>query len=161
MKRSNRFAKLAVIAIISIINLLFSAQDDNSINSAISAPLTIFGTQKELSTQTGSGYIIEQDLIQTHGCADINRALKQFPGIYFRTEDDYGLFPNISLRRVDPGHMSKLTYIEDGILAAPASYPAPSAYYAPTMGSMSALEVLEGSRAVFATTTTRPYSLNS
>ncbi|MBT5167011.1 MAG: TonB-dependent receptor [Opitutales bacterium] len=145
MKRNNRFAKLAAIAVTSIINLLLSAQDDNSINTAILAPLTIFGTQEELFNQTGSGYIIEQDLIQTHGYADINQALKQVPGVYLRTEDGYGLFPNISLRGVDPGRMSKLTYMEDGILAAPASYSAPSAYYTPTMGRMSALEVLKGS----------------
>ena len=145
MKRNNRFAKLAAIAVTSIINLLLSAQDDNSINTAILAPLTIFGTQEELFNQTGSGYIIEQDLIQTHGYADINQALKQVPGVYLRTEDGYGLFPNISLRGVDPGRMSKLTYMEDGILAAPASYSAPSAYYTPTMGRMSALEVLKWS----------------
>lgn len=121
------------------------AQEDADLETAILEPLTIFGTKEDLFTQTGSGYLIEHDLIETHGYADINQALKQVPGVYLRTEDGYGLFPNISLRGVDPGRMSKLTYMEDGILAAPASYSAPSAYYTPTMGRMSSLEVLKGS----------------
>ena len=145
MKTKFNSTRLAAIAGISIFNLLASAQDTDSVNTAILEPLTIFGSQEELFTQTGSGYLIELDLIQTHGYADINQALKQVPGVYLRAEDGYGLFPNISLRGVDPGRMSKLTYMEDGILAAPASYSAPSAYYTPTMGRMSALEVLKGS----------------
>lgn len=145
MKTNLNFTKLATIAGTSIISALGCAQDDDALSMAILEPLTIFGTQEELFTTTGSGYLIEQDLIQTHGYADINQALKQVPGVYLRTEDGYGLFPNISLRGVDPGRMSKLTYMEDGILAAPASYSAPSAYYTPTVGRMSGLEVLKGS----------------
>jgi len=139
------FTKFAALAGTCAIGAFGWAQGDEALSTAILEPLTIFGTQEELFTTTGSGYLIDQDLIQAHGYADINQALKQVPGVYLRTEDGYGLFPNISLRGVDSGRMSKLTYMEDGILAAPASYSAPSAYYTPTVGRMSALEVLKGS----------------
>ena len=121
------------------------AQEDEPLDVAHLEPLSIIGSHEDLFSTTGSGYVIDHDLIQTHGYADINQALKQVPGVYLRTEDGYGLFPNISLRGVDPGRMSKLTYMEDGILAAPASYSAPSAYYTPTVGRMIGLEVLKGS----------------
>ena len=145
MKTKFNFTNLAAIIGSCLISSMSWAQDDSDRSQTILEPLTIFGNQEELFTQTGSGYLIEQDLLQTHGYADINQALKQVPGVYLRTEDGYGLFPNISLRGVDPGRMSKLTYMEDGILAAPASYSSPSAYYTPTMGRMSALEILKGS----------------
>ncbi len=145
MKPHLHYTKRLIYSAGAACTLALSAQEDTTLDTAILEPLTIFGTQEELFTQTGSGYLIEQDLIQTHGYADINQALKQVPGVYLRAEDGYGLFPNISLRGVDPGRMSKLTYMEDGILAAPASYSAPSAYYTPTVGRMSSLEVLKGS----------------
>ncbi|QXD31662.1 TonB-dependent receptor family protein [Candidatus Pelagisphaera phototrophica] len=121
------------------------AQEDEPLDVAHLEPLSIIGSREDLFSTTGSGYVIDHDLIQTHGYADINQALKQVPGVYLRTEDGHGLFPNISLRGVDPSRMSKLTYMEDGILAAPSSYSAPSAYYTPTVGRMIGLEVLKGS----------------
>ena len=87
---------------------------------------------------------ISGEEIQRNGYADINQVLRKVPGVYVREEDGYGLFPNISLRGVDPTRSNKITMMEDGILTAPAPYSAPSAYYTPNAGRMSDIEIFKG-----------------
>ena len=65
----------------------------------------------------------------------IDQVLKTIPGVYSREENSYGIFPNISLRGVDPGRSQKLTIMEDGVLSQPAPYTDFSAYFNPTTGN--------------------------
>ncbi|MEX2523754.1 MAG: TonB-dependent receptor [Gammaproteobacteria bacterium] len=104
----------------------------------------VIGQQDNIYTIPGSAHYIDDQDIRALSYDDINRVLRQVPGVYLREEDGFGLFPNISLRGVDTSRSAKVTLMEDGILAAPAPYAAPSAYYSPTTGRMSGLEVLKG-----------------
>jgi len=105
----------------------------------------VIGSKNNAFSLQGSGVYLEaDDLLPLHQ-DDVNRMLRQVPGVYIREEDGYGLFPNISLRGVDTTRSGKLTIMEDGVLTAPATYSAPSAYYTPTAGRMSGIEVLKGS----------------
>lgn len=108
----------------------------------------IIGSAEELQGTPGSGAVLDEEDIRRHGLDDVNRVVRKIPGVYVREEDGMGLFPNLSLRGVDTNRSSKLTMMEDGILTAPAPYSAPSAYYAPTVGRMSGLEILKGSSQV-------------
>jgi Fe(3+) dicitrate transport protein len=116
--------------------------DDRAVDLA---PYAVIGTAENLHYTPGSGYVVEARELAVHGYDNIEQALRRVPGVYFRTEDGYGLFPNISLRGVGSMRTTKLTVMEDGVLAAPAPYAAPAAYYTPTTGRMAGLEVLKGS----------------
>lgn len=108
----------------------------------------IVGSKEGVNLITGSATYMDIDDLRVHSISDINSALRRVPGVYVRPEDGYGNFPNISLRGIDMGRSSKVTIMEDGILAAPAPYSAPSAYYSPTLERMSGLEVIKGSSQV-------------
>lgn len=107
--------------------------------------VSIIGDPSAVYTIPGSAHYIDYESIREFSYDDINRVLRQVPGVYIREDDGYGLFPNISLRGVDTSRSAKVTLMEDGVLAAPAPYAAPSAYYSPTTGRMSGLEILKGS----------------
>lgn len=110
--------------------------------------VAIIGSKENVKEIAGSAYFVDTEEIQTRNMSDINRVLRKVPGVYVRQEDGFGLFPNISLRGVDPGRSQKVTIMEDGIITAPAPYSAPGAYYSPNTARMDSIEVLKGSTTV-------------
>ena len=117
-------------------------------SSSVLSQVNVVGNPSAVYSIPGSAHYVDVEQIRDFSYDDINRALRRVPGVYVREEDGYGLFPNISLRGVDTSRSAKVTLMEDGILAAPAPYAAPSAYYSPTTGRMSGLEVLKGTSQV-------------
>lgn len=105
----------------------------------------VIGDSENIKRMPGSAHFVSTQDIRQNSNDDINRVLRKVPGVYVREEDGFGLFPNISIRGVDTTRSAKVTIMEDGVLMAPAPYSSPSAYYSPTVGRMSGLEVLKGS----------------
>jgi len=110
--------------------------------------VSIIGSKYNVKDIAGSAAFLSLEDIREHNIDDINQILRRVPGVNLREEDGYGLFPNVSLRGVDSARTSKVTIMEDGVLMAPAPYSAPSAYYSPTTGRMSGIEVIKGSSQV-------------
>lgn len=110
--------------------------------------VTIVGTRDNVQRVAGSAHFIGAEEIERFSHTDVQRIVRQVPGVSIQVEDGYGLRPNISIRGVATERSGRITLLEDGVLIAPAPYSAPSAYYFPTAGRMAAFEVLKGPAAI-------------
>jgi len=106
--------------------------------------LTIIGSTRGVEDIAGAAYKIDEERIQQFEYPDINRILRDVPGLYLQEEDGFGQRPNIGIRGSGSDRSSRIALLEDGVLIAPAPYAAPSAYYFPTAKRMRSVEVLKG-----------------
>ncbi len=146
VKNHNRlFSSLFLLASPGVFIPLVMANEEAVSKGNILDKVMVIGNPAEVGVTPGSASVITRKELRQQSYDDVNRVLHKVPGIHVREEDGFGLFPNISLRGVDTTRSAKVTLMEDGVLIAPAPYSAPAAYYAPTVGRMSGLEVLKGS----------------
>jgi Fe(3+) dicitrate transport protein len=110
--------------------------------------VTIIGSAEDLRKLPGSGQVITNDDLLKAMDTDIQKILTAVPGVYMRTEEGYGLRPNISIRGTAIERSAKVAIMEDGVLVAPSPYTSSSAYYFPTTGRIHSVEVLKGPAAV-------------
>jgi Fe(3+) dicitrate transport protein len=106
--------------------------------------IDVVGKVVDVSRVGGSAQVVDEEALERFEYDDINRVLKQVPGVYLREEDGFGLRPNIGLRGALSDRSSKVTLMEDGVLLGPAPYSAPAAYYFPLVTRMTAMEVFKG-----------------
>jgi Fe(3+) dicitrate transport protein len=104
--------------------------------------------RRDLFRTPGSAHLLDEDELESTNYNDPHAALAPVPGVYVRTEDGFGLRPNIGIRGANAERSQKVTLMEDGILFGPAPYSAPAAYYFPLMTRMTGLEVTKGPGAV-------------
>ncbi|VAW87392.1 Outer membrane receptor for Fe3+-dicitrate [hydrothermal vent metagenome] len=149
MKKKHRLLRDAIA--IAALGLALPAgaadKEPDQVNAKASVldKIMVIGNPANIEKMPGSAQVVTKEDIRQQNYDDINRVLRKVPGVYVREEDGFGLFPSISLRGVDTTRSSKVTIMEDGVMMAPAPYTAPAAYYSPTAGRMSGLEVLKGS----------------
>ena len=110
--------------------------------------VTIVGDAVDVSDTAGAANVIAEAKLQQFGYADIQRIIREIPGVSVQVEDGFGLRPNVSIRGTPTERSSRITLLEDNVLIAPAPYSAPAAYYFPTVGRMRQVEVLKGSSSV-------------
>jgi len=110
--------------------------------------IVIVGLKGDAREVAGSAAVITTEALQIQDYSDLNRVLRAIPGINIQEEDGYGLRPNIGLRGAGLDRSANVLIMEDGILAAPAPYAAPAAYYTPFMGRMAGVEVIKGAAGV-------------
>jgi len=140
---------LGILFLVLLSSPAFAADKDKDaeqvMNDILMREVSIIGSKYKIKDIAGSAAFLDVQEIREHTVDDVNRILRRVPGVNLREEDGMGLFPNISLRGVDSARSAKVTVMEDGVLMAPAPYSAPSAYYSPSTGRMSGIEVLKGS----------------
>ena len=117
--------------------------------------VTILGSQEAARKIPGSAHFIGEEQLRQFAYSDVQRIVREVPGVSLQIEDGYGLRPNIGIRGVATERSGRITLLEDNVLIAPAPYSAPSAYYFPTMGRMAAVEVVKGPAAI----TQGPYTI--
>ena len=135
---------LMLIASLMILSFAFTVSAEDELDDDIET-VTIIGSQSDVA---GAASVITNEDLQKVMDTDIHKILSAVPLLYFRTEDGYGLRPNISIRGTSIDRSAKVTIMEDGILVAPAPYTSASAYYFPTTARINSVEVLKGPSAI-------------
>ena len=135
----NDLSPIFIIGFLVLSSLVVNISADDEVES-----VTIIGTKDDVKDLPGSGAVISNDDLQKAMDTDIQKILTAVPGIYMRTEEGYGLRPNISIRGTAIERSGKVTIMEDGVLVAPSPYTSSAAYYFPTTGRIHSVEVLKG-----------------
>ena len=121
---------------------------DEVYESEILEEITITGTRTQALSATGAVHVIPESKLQQFHYTDVQRMVREVPGVSVQVEDGFGLRPNLSIRGTATERSGRITLLEDNVLIAPAPYSAPSAYYFPTAGRMRQVEVVKGSASV-------------
>jgi len=112
------------------------------------SPVAIIGSAAAARNIPGGATVITEQDLKKYEFTDIQRILRQVPGVSIQLEDGFGLRPNISIRGTPTDRSARITLLEDGVPIAPAPYAAPAAYYFPTAGRLQGVEVLKGPAAI-------------
>lgn len=119
-----------------------SAEDD------LLRSIVVTADRKDADRAGGSVQRLDDEHMRIFSYSDIGRVLRQVPGVSIQEEDGLGLRPNIGIRGSGTDRSARIVVMEDGILAAPAPYAAPAAYYFPRVARMSGIEIAKGPAAI-------------
>ncbi|MDO9588700.1 MAG: TonB-dependent receptor plug domain-containing protein, partial [Brevundimonas sp.] len=138
----------AATSALAIETPLPTAPNPTAEDPAILSPIVVVGSRAEARAVGGSATYLDEETLRTFSYADVNRVLRQAPGVVLQEEDGFGLRPNIGIRGSGTDRSARVALMEDGVLIAPAPYAAPAAYYFPRLARMTGVEVTKGPGAI-------------
>jgi Fe(3+) dicitrate transport protein len=109
----------------------------------------VVGSRDEMKDIPGSATIIDQETLKESRVFDVQEALRKAPGVNVRSEEGFGLRPNIGIRGLNPTRSTKVTLLEDGVPLAYAPYGDNASYYHPPIERYDHIEVLKGVKQLF------------
>ncbi|WP_439534033.1 TonB-dependent receptor plug domain-containing protein, partial [Polymorphobacter sp.] len=110
--------------------------------------ITVTAAKRDALDIGGAVTVLDTEELDRFSYSDVNRILRQVPGVILQEEDGFGLRPNIGIRGSGTDRSARVAIMEDGILIAPAPYSAPAAYYFPRMARIAGVEVAKGPAAI-------------
>ncbi len=116
--------------------------EDANEESAPSAEIIVYDDDQ--IKEAGSAHKVSEEVLSQFEFNDIQQVMSMVPGVSTRTEDGFGLRPNIGIRGANSDRSAKVTLMEDGVLFAPAPYAAPAAYFFPMTTRLVGVEVFKG-----------------
>lgn len=144
-------ARALSCALACLAPVLAMAQPAPSTSGAVTTPpaatlgeVRIVARPEDPQSTPGSAYVLTERELAKFQATNVHSILRSVPGVYLREEDGLGTFPRIGIRASSSGRSDRVSIMEDGVPAAMAPYANPSAYYFPTVGRMSSIEVLKG-----------------
>ncbi|MFW7379870.1 MAG: TonB-dependent receptor family protein [Oligoflexus sp.] len=135
-----RFAFFFLLACTTLFPSFTYGQDDEA--------MTVWGARSLQLSEPGSTTVIDQENLERFKYTDLNRILRNIPGIQIQEEEGFGLRLNLGMRGAHPHRSRKVLIMEDGIPVGPAPYAAPAAYYVPSLSLLEGIEVSKGPSAV-------------
>ncbi len=148
----NHALRTALAAILATAALPALADDaavvEPSSDTAILERIVVSASRMDAREAAGSVQFLDAPLLEQQSYSDINRVLRQVPGLNIVEEEGFGIRPSIGIRGSGTDRNAKIAVMEDGVPIAPAPYAAPSAYYFPRTPRMAAVEVSKGPAAI-------------
>ena len=120
----NTLASAIALTVLQLSSGLAAAQD--ALASSVEE-VTIIGSLEEARKIAGSAHFIGEQQLRQFAYSDVQRIVREVPGVSLQIEDGYGLRPNIGIRGVATERSGRITLLEDNVLIAPAPYSAPLA----------------------------------
>lgn len=149
MQINSQAVSLGVLAWCVMISApAMAAADDPAPDTDPLGSIVVTANRQEADKAGGSVHRLDEEQLRTFSYGDINRVLRQVPGVTLQEEDGLGLRPNIGIRGSGTDRSARIVVMEDGVLAAPAPYAAPAAYYFPRVARMVGVEVAKGPAAI-------------